>query len=446
MNGAPRVHVSGPAHLAAAVAAQGVTVERVPAPPADIGDVLLGTLTVAYADDRVDDANRAVAEHLGAARPVLEAVAPAGSVVTTGAARWVMVAGTGPRWEDLADAQRSAACAACVLEGWADHIAAARGLLETGAVTLLPTAGGPVAAPGAAAVSPGTPCFVARDAASGRRGAAPVLAAGEHALWRGAASGEALRREREVRERVAPALAAALRARGPLDPAPLVARARGMGDDGHGRTEALTLLVVTALLPEVARRDPEAAAALAGLACADGALGLAAMMAAGRAVEAGMPDDGPSTILRGVTAGRAGEVAVTLAGTPGRWFRAQAPAPVDGAGRGAEHLGDSAVVELLGLGAATGAPVTGMGPHAAPEDAAHAAGRAAARERVSVPVPGGPSGAAVDARRCCEVGEGPVFAAPALGRRGTVTVRPLVVPVAALAAAVTAVVRDLEAG
>jgi hypothetical protein len=409
---------------------------------------------VAYADDRIASANARAVEHLQTSRPVLAGVAPAGLLLEVPRSEWLLVGGPRAEWDALCAAQRRAAVATCLLEGWAHDPAAAEALLAGGSVPVATAMAAGALAPGAMVVGPSTPCWLVRDDATGRTAVAPVLHGGP-ALWRGDDGPESLRRARILAETAAPALAAALRSSGPLDVYARCEEALAMGDDGHARTRALSLLVLHDLLPALAERAPRAVHAVALLAGGDG-LGLSVAAGGARATLAGLPADPACTLLTCV-AGDGEQVAIQLAGLPGRWFRAAAPGPVDASGRALSHAGDAAVTELAGLGAGTAAAATALGPGGAPEGARAAAARADAVAAVSVTTsrrfrPPGRDGdgvpLGVDARACLDRGVAPVLAQLALPgvHEAAPAVRPLHVPVAALDAALAALLYGLEAG
>lgn len=445
-----RVSVMGPPALADALTAQGAEV-RVLAPRGDDGAATLGELVVAYADDRIDVANARAVEHLQTSRPVLAGVAPAGLLLDVPRPAWLLVGGPRADWGGLCAAQRRAAVATCLLEGWAHDAEAAEGLLAGGEVPIATAMAAGAVAPGAMVIGPSTPCWLVRDDATGRTAVAPVLHGGP-AVWRGDGSPESLRRARILAETAAPALAAALRASGPLDVYARCEEALAMGDDGHVRTRALSLLVLRDLLPALAERAPRSVHAVAMLAGEDG-LGLSAAAGAARATLAGLPAD-PACSLLTCVAGDGDHVAVQIAALPDRWFRAPAPPPADATGRALNHCGDAAVTELAGLGAGTAAAATPLGPGGSPEGAGPAAQRAAMARAVSVAVSrrflppgldgdGAPLG--IDARACLDRGISPVMAGLALPgvHEAPPAVRPLQVPAAAIEEALVALLYGL---
>ncbi|MFN8111033.1 MAG: DUF1116 domain-containing protein, partial [Thermoleophilia bacterium] len=280
--------VSGPAAIADDLAVQGAAVmllERRGNP----GPTTIGRLVSAYADDDIRAANERVVQHLHTTRPVLTGVTPAGLLLENPPAeRWVLVGGPSADWARLTDPQRRAAAATCVLEGWAGDPDAGMRLLAEGAVHMATAWSAGACAPLAAVIGPSTPCWTFRDDATTAVAAAPVLVGGAGAVWMGARHEDALRDERVCAEVLAPGLAGALQATGHIDVFGMVAEALWMGDDGHTRAGATSLLALRALLGALSERAPHAVRAAAALMPGEG-IGLSLITGAARATLAGLP-------------------------------------------------------------------------------------------------------------------------------------------------------------
>jgi hypothetical protein len=179
--------------------------------------------------------------------------------------------------------------------------------------------------------------------------------------WFGVDTPDAVQRLRFLRDAVAPVLSEALQASGPIDILTMVAQGLQMGDDAHMRTQATTNLLIRHLLPHLARvRDP-GLAEVAEFLSADHLFFLNIAMAAAKTLTdwaARVPGSSIVTSMarNGTTFG------IRLAATGDRWFLAPAPPVSDalynpgfGPADGAPDIGDSAVLELTGLGGAAAA-------------------------------------------------------------------------------------------
>lgn len=300
------------------------------------------------------DASAATLEshrRLLAARPILTRIVRLGDAPRALAPRGLLHAGPPfPDPRDLPAPVFNGAVAAARLEGWAETPEAVRAMLAEGEIALAPAQDHGVVTPLAFVAGPGTPALEVADAAEPERRVLSPLNDGPppFALRFGTGRADGIDFARQLRDSLADELAGALNA--PASIPPLMAGALGEGDDLHGKVSALQTRVpglFAADLSQPARAYLDAANQF-GLNLVMAAAAL--MLAAG----AGVPD---STMV--VAAGGNGrDFGWKLAGDPDAWRRAPAAPP---AGprlpdcQGLEPLpaiGDSAVIDALGFGAA----------------------------------------------------------------------------------------------
>lgn len=321
--------------------------------------------------DRVDRANAEVLRRLDTGVPVVTAVRAAGEVVPAlrdrgAGARTLLHAGPSLDADAACDPLRRSMRAAVVAEGWAPDVAAADRLLAAGEVALSPANESDVVVPMAAVVGPTTPVWVVENATGGTHAVAPLGQGSGDVAWFGRDTPGAVERLVFLREAVLPVLAGALADSGPVDVLSLAAQAVAMGDDVHVRTQAATNLLLRHLLPSLVAGEHPRRVAVARYLSANHLLFLTLAMAATRSLTAWAAQvDGSSVVT---TMARNGtEFGVRLAGDT-TWFRAPAPQvdaalyhPGKGPDDGAPDIGDSSVLELVGLGAAAaaGSPAVG---------------------------------------------------------------------------------------
>lgn len=356
--------------FAEAVRAQGrpaVQVDwRVPAGGDPVALAALGRLSGTL-NERVDEANREVFQRLDTGVPVLSAVRPAGEVVSGATGRWLRHAGPALHLADACDPLRRSMRAAVVAEGWADDVEAADALLASGQVMLGPAneSGGVV--PMAAVVGPSTPVWVTALPDAGISAWAPLGQGSGDVAWFGRDTSEAIGRLVLLRDAVGPVLSEALTSTEPVDVFSLAAQAVAMGDDVHVRTQAATNLLLKQLLPALVGSGHPRRVEAARFLSANHLLFLTLAMAAARTItEWAAQVQGSSVVTamarNGTTFG------VRLSGSTA-WFLSPAPMvgralfhPGRGAEDGAPDIGDSALLELVGLGgaAAAGSPAVGQ--------------------------------------------------------------------------------------
>ncbi|MDR3454741.1 MAG: DUF1116 domain-containing protein [Rhodoferax sp.] len=291
---------------------------------------------------------------LTAVRPTWCAVRRVADIVS-GDTRTVFHAG--PPFESAGDIPpplRHSICVAGVYEGWADDFAAAARLLDDGAIQTASAQDHGLLVPLAGVLSPGMAVLEVRDAASSSSTAVVHVAINEgqaHATRLGLLDAALPNHLRWLNGPFADWLAQCVRQ--PLALAPLMAQALRDGDDCHARTVAGSRLLAKALL----RDAPTGAVtdAARDFIAVSPAFALNPWMAAAalwlRAAE-GVP--GCSWVSR--AGGNGLSFGVQLAGQPGRWITSPAPVPAGTCepAHAARHaigaLGDSAVVDFLGLG------------------------------------------------------------------------------------------------
>jgi len=362
--------------FADAVRAQGARCAQVEwRPPAD-GDLdavhLLTRLWGTHGDG-IAQANRDVVARIEAARPHAIAVAPAREALPwLSDGRRLLHSGPPIEWDRVCDPQRRAMVAAVLFEGWAPDRPAAEGLLASGNIALGSGNEHAHVGPMTGICSPSMPVWVVEDSNTGLRGHSTLNEGPGDTLWFGVGGDVAIERLRLFRDVVGPTLDRLIRRGRPIDVFALAAQGLQMGDELHMRSQATGNLLL---------RD--FAASLVSLGATQTAAFMATnhhffltltMAAAKCASLAGQQVVGSSVVS--LISRNGTDVGIQLAGMPGRWFIAPA-APVQDAllregfrpDDAARDIGDSAVIECIGLG--------GMALAAAPAVAAFFGGTAA---------------------------------------------------------------------
>jgi hypothetical protein len=388
----------------------------------------------------VDDAVAA----LVAARPLLVDVAPAAAVVPHLEAGGACHAGPPIASTAMCGPMRAALGVALAMEGVADDPAAALARADAGEVALAPNHDCGGVGPMSGVVTGSMPVLVARDEETGATAWCPLNEGSGKVLRYGADDAEVVARLAWMRDVLGPELARALAARGPLDLLELNADALARGDECHHRTEAGTALIADALAPLASGVDAFIRANgqfFLNVAMVFAKLALVCASGVARAP------------LVTVVARNGVEVGVKLSGTGDRWFTGPAALPdpaalYDGYERADMNpdLGDSAIIEVYGLGALAigasplSAPSVGLDTATIPDRMALLRRIAAAEHPVLV-LPDGPAILGVDARAVVREGVVPpihtgiAHRAPGVGQiGGGVTLPPLQAFAAAVAA------------
>jgi hypothetical protein len=416
--------------FAGAAAEQGAPVIsvdwRVPAGGQPAMVAALGRLYGA-ASQQIEAANAEVIRRLDEGVPLITGITTVAAIAPETSDRTLLHCGSAIDYADAPDPLRRSMQAAAVAEGWAASPAQADGLLGRAEIGLSPANAHRVVVPMATALGPTAPLYVAENEAG--TAFAPISQGPGEVAWFGCATEASIARLVFLRDVAAPVIQQVLGRSGPLDVLAIAAQAVGMGDDVHVRTQAATNLLIREWLPHLTEIGGQQASAFARFLAGNHLFFLTMAMAAARSLTESAAGVRGSSIVTGMS--RNGTTfGIRLAGT-GEWFTATAPEvehalyhPGRGPGDGARDIGDSAVLELCGLGAAAaaGSPAVAQLLGGSMRDAAALTERLAAvcagrSSRFKLPVLGNvgtPLG--VDARKVVELGSTPAVTTGILHR------------------------------
>jgi hypothetical protein len=250
-------------------------------------------------------------------------------------------------WSTVPVPVRNSLALACIYEGWAGTTNDAWSLLAAGRVEYAPAQDHGMVVPLAGVISPSMALHVISDPASGRVRYAALNEGMQHCLRLGILNPEIPEFHRWLNGRYAAWLATRLGQ--PVSLLELVAESLQRGDDGHSRTLAGSRRFAELLLDDSAPDDIRQFLNGCGAFALNIWMGAAALILG--AAE-GFEDSGMITRA----GGNGVDFGIQIAARPGHWQTVTATSPrgpVDEAhqGRGAVGaIGDSAVVDLLGLG------------------------------------------------------------------------------------------------
>ena len=305
----------------------------------------------------IGEANGRALDRLTSAQPVLMDCVPARAALGLDE-RTVLHSGPPLPWEHASPPVQAAVLCAIRYEGWAADDAAGRRLVESGRVSLKPCHHAGAAGPMTGIITASMPVFVVENRPLGNRAHATVNEGLGKVLRFGANDASVIARLGWLAREAGPVLGVALREAGGLDLRALMAQAIRMGDEMHQRNIAASALLARALLPHVARAVPDtgAVARIADFIAGNDQFFLNLAMAAAKAAADPCLEIPGSTMV--ATMARNGtDFGVRVAGLGDRWFTAPVNTP-EGlyfpgftAADANPDLGDSAIVETVGLGA-----------------------------------------------------------------------------------------------
>lgn len=300
----------------------------------------------------VDAANAAVLRRLDDGVPQLVGMATVADVPGY-VDRTLLHCGPPIAYADTCDPLRRSMRAATVAEGWASDVAAADSLLASGAVGLDAANHHDTVVPMASAVGPSQPVFVVAN--GDIRAYSPINQGPGEVAWFGRDTDAAISRLRFLAETAGPAIATILAATGPLDVLAVATQGITMGDDLHMRTQAATNLLARSWLPHVTALPDAVRVPFAAYLAGNHLFFLNLAMAAAKSLQLHAQQVPGSSIVTSM-ARNGTSFGIKLAGTTD-WQLCDAPPIADAlyhAGQGPEtsarDIGDSAVLELTGMG------------------------------------------------------------------------------------------------
>jgi len=338
----------------------------------------------------IERANADATERMMEARPVLVGLGKARDVIPGMREDLLLHAGPpltlrsepqGKAWQRASGPMRGAITGALIFEGKAKTEADAQALVESSQIELEPCHDHQAVGPMAGVTSSSMSVYILENRTHGNQSYSNLNEGYGKVLRYGAYSEDVLERLRWMEEVMAPVLADAVEASGGVDIRALLAEALHMGDEGHNRNKAGSLLFTTKLAPFIAKTapSPEVAADILR-ALGDNALSvLNPVMAACKGmVDAAHGIEG-STIVT-VMARNGTDFGIRVSGLGDRWFTAPVAVPQglyfpgfraeDASG----DIGDSTVTETAGIGgfAMASAPAIVTFVSGTPKDAMNA--------------------------------------------------------------------------
>jgi Protein of unknown function (DUF1116) len=306
----------------------------------------------------IEQANQEALRRILAGEPILIDVVPASEAIPTLGDRMILHAGPPIDWPRMCGPMRGAVTGIAVFEGWAKDLDEAASKAAAGSFTFRPNHDFGAVGPMTGMTTASQPLMVVENRSFGNRAYCAINEGLGKVMRFGGNDAEVLDRLRWIRAVLGPALARALRESGGIALKPLIARGLTMGDEMHQRNVACSSLLVRQLAPALARtaaNDRELAECLAFIGGNDQFFLNVAMAMAKSLTDAARDIDGSSVVTAMCRNGT--DFGIRVSGTRDRWFTApvEMPAGVYFPGYSERDanpdMGDSAIVETVGLGA-----------------------------------------------------------------------------------------------
>lgn len=305
----------------------------------------------------IDKANAIVCEKFMEAKPVAVSMGKAIEKVPGLHENMLLHAGPPVTWERMAGPMKGAMMGALIFEGKAKNGDEAKKLLESGKIEFSPCHDHMCTGPMAGVISPSMSVYIIENKVHNITCYSNLNEGRGKVLRMGAYSEEVLTKLNWMENTLGPTVKAALEAAGGLDIRTILAKALHMGDDGHNRLDAASVLWTTQLAPYIAKTAKDSATAFEVIKfLGENALSiLNPVMAACKTMTAAGENVDGSTIVT-VMCRNGTDWGIRLSSLGNRWFTAPAPIvkalyfPGFSEADANPDIGDSVITETAGIG------------------------------------------------------------------------------------------------
>ena len=220
-------------------------------PPADGDPELIQTLCRLQTRE-VEEANAETIRRMKESRPVWKDVQPAGEAIPGMQPNHILHSGPPIDFYSMCDPQQRAVEAAAVFEGWVSDREGLEAKLKSGDIVLANNYSFGSIGAMCGVISPSMPVIVTENATFGNRSWSTFNEGKGNVIWMGTYDKGTIERLRWMRDVFGPTLREVLRARKEeFDIFKLISQGVLMGDEVHARSAACTLLWLRELLPQL---------------------------------------------------------------------------------------------------------------------------------------------------------------------------------------------------
>lgn len=329
----------------------------------------------------IEKANAQACEQMMESRPVVVGLGKAIDVIPGMREDLLLHAGPPITWERASGPMRGAITGALIFEGKAKDEKSARKLVESGEIALEPCHNHQTVGPMAGVTCPSMSVYILEDKTHDHNTYSNLNEGYGKVLRYGAYSEEVLERLRWMEEVMAPVLAEAISSSDGIDIRALLSEALHMGDEGHNRNKAGSVLFTKNLAPHIvkATKDQDVASEIIKR-LGDNALAVLNPVMAGCKAMADAAHGVEGSTIVTVMARNGTDFGIRVSGLGDRWFTAPVAVPKglyfpgftedDSSG----DIGDSTITETAGIGgfAMASAPAIVTFVSGTPKDAMNA--------------------------------------------------------------------------
>jgi hypothetical protein len=311
-----------------------------------------------YLGERIREANRLAIERIFSVEPAFVDVDTALSVIPGMTPNTILHAGPPIEWERMCDPMKRAVRGALIFEGLARDDEEAERLLRTDKIKVSPNHHHCVVGPMTGITSPSMPVIVTKDLTSENTAYATFNEGGGKALWFGAFGKETLERLRWIKDIFGPMMKKAVRKTGGISTWNILAQGIQMGDECHNRHAASTNLFLKGIIEPLLSIDLSSDSILRfyRFIAGNSHFFLNITMTACKLAMDAAHNVEDSTLVTAMSRNGT-DFGIRVSGLENSWFISPSPYLLDalynpgyGPDDGAPDIGDSSIIETMGLG------------------------------------------------------------------------------------------------
>jgi len=327
-----------------------------------------------YIAQKINEANKLAVKRLMSVEPVLTDVDSALNVIPGMTPYTILHSGPPITWNRMCNPMKRAVKGALILEGLAKDDKSAEKLMKTKKITLSANHTHGSVGPMTGIISASMPVLVTKDLTYGNTSYSTFNEGGGKVLWFGSVEKETITRLRYMRDEFAPVLKRIIKKMGGIAIWSVLAQGIQMGDECHNRHAASTNIFLKNIVETLFSLNisKEKAFKVYKFIAGNSHFFLNITMTACKLAMVAASDIENSTIVTAMSRNGT-DFGIRVSGLGEKWFIAPSPLLLDalynpgyGLEDGAPDIGDSSIIETMGLG--------GFAIAAAPSMASYAGG------------------------------------------------------------------------
>ncbi|MGH6789874.1 MAG: DUF1116 domain-containing protein [Pseudolabrys sp.] len=307
--------------------------------------------------EKIELANKETVRRILQGDPILIDVQSAGDVIKGLGKNMILHSGPPVTWDRMCGQMRGAVCGIAVFEGWAKDLQQAEAAAAGGEFAFHPNHHFGAVGPMTGMTTMSQPVFIVENKSFGNRAYCTVNEGLGKVMRFGGNDDEVLNRLRMIKTVLGPTLSAALKASGGIPLKSIIARGLAMGDEMHQRNVACSALFLREIAPFLAQTaiDTKKLAEVLSFIGKNDQFFLNIAMAMGKAMTDPANGIAGSSIVTAMCRNGT-DFGVRVSGTGERWYTAPVEMPTGLYFPGYSEkdanpdMGDSAIVETVGLG------------------------------------------------------------------------------------------------